>query len=186
LETSIHRLPTKDTSIHPTHATTAGPHHREETTMSATTSLRDLATTPTARLLTEDGPGVTTWLVELGRNLYVRSTPGGAAPSGTRGGRARVVVAGVEHPVMLVEVAPEVHGPLDAAFRAKYGRCTPEKVRALTSDAAAATTFRLDARRPTWAERAAGAKAAIRDRRRFVGAGRARPATGDDVPCVAC
>jgi hypothetical protein len=154
--------------------------------MSATTSLRDLATTPTVRLRTDDGPGVTTWLVELGRHLYVRSMPGGTRSSGTHGQRAHVVVAGVEHPVLLAEVAPEVHGPLDAAFRAKYGRCTPEKVRALTSDAAAATTFRLDARRLTWAERAAVARAAVRDRRRFVGAGRTGTAAGDEVPCVAC
>ncbi|PFG41601.1 uncharacterized protein DUF2255 [Isoptericola jiangsuensis] len=151
--------------------------------MTAIPSLRDLASTPTARLLTDDGPGVAAWTVVHGRDLYVRSMPGGAPVAH---GRARLLVGGAQHPVTLAEVAPEVHGPLDAAFRAKYGRRAPEKARALTSDAAAATTFRLDARRLTWAERVAAARVAVRDRRRFAGAGRTGRATGDEVPCVAC
>jgi hypothetical protein len=147
-----------------------------------TTSLRDLATTPTARLLTGEGSGATAWVVALGRDLYLRAVPGAAPFSG---GRAHVRVSGTDVPVVLTEVAPEVHGPLDDAYRAKYGRCTPEKVSLLTSDAVAATTFRIGARRSTWAERVAATRAAVRDRRRVA---RAARVTGrsDDVPCVSC
>ncbi|WP_418275328.1 DUF2255 family protein [Isoptericola jiangsuensis] len=150
--------------------------------------LRDLVTSPTARLLTGEGPGVTAWVVELGRDLYLRTVPGAAVG----GGRARVLVSGVEHLVTLADVAPEVHGPLDDAYRAKYGRCTPEKLSALVSDAAAATTFRVGVRRPTLAERLGVVRAVVRERARGARAAGARTAGARtagaraDVPCVSC
>ncbi|WP_407319671.1 DUF2255 family protein [Isoptericola halotolerans] len=118
------------------------------------TSIDALASAPVAQLLTSDGPGpgAPAWVVSLGHELYVRSAPGlgGTWPGG---GRARVRVAGAEHPVTLAEVAPEVHDLLDDAYRATYGRCGPDKVSALVSDGAAAATFRLSPRRATLWER---------------------------------
>lgn len=118
------------------------------------TSIDALSTLPVAQLLTSDGPGpgAPAWVVSLGHELYVRSAPG-AGWMRPAGGRARVRVAGEEHPVTLAEVAPEVHDLLDDAYRAKYGRCGPEKVSALVSDAAAAATFRLSPRPATLWER---------------------------------
>ncbi|WP_402463409.1 DUF2255 family protein [Isoptericola aurantiacus] len=153
-----------------------------------TPSLQDLATLPSAHLVTGEGPGTPAWTVELGHELYVRSAPGSGTPR-TSGGRAVVRVAGVEHHVTLAEVAPEVHDLLDDAYRAKYGRCTPEKVSAVVSDVAAATTFRLTPRRRPWWEVAVTALADRAPRRPSAwpagvpGAVRRR---GAEVPCTAC
>ncbi|GAA1979200.1 hypothetical protein GCM10009718_14910 [Isoptericola halotolerans] len=112
-----------------------------------------LAALPVAQLLTNDaGPATPAWVVSVGRELYVRPGPGGEA-LGLGGGRARVRTADGVHHVTLAEVAPEVHAVLDDAYRAKYGRCGPEKVSALVSDVAAAATFRLGSRRPSLWER---------------------------------
>ncbi|MFE5338737.1 DUF2255 family protein [Isoptericola sp. NPDC056578] len=100
------------------------------------------------------------WVVQLGHDLYVRSAPDAARRAG--GGRAHLQVDGTRQPVVLAEVAPELHALLDDAYLAKYGRCAPEKVGAVTSDAAAASTFRVRLRRATWGERVAGAAAAAR------------------------
>ena len=103
------------------------------------------------------------WVVQLGHDLYVR-----AAPDAARGatGRAHLQLDGARHPVVLAEVAPELHGLLDDAYLAKYGRCAPEKVGAVTSDVAAAGTFRVRLRRATWGERIAEAVDAARLARR--------------------
>lgn len=169
--------------IHPTLPATSPPRHREETeTAMPPTTLQDLASRPTAQLLTSDGagPGHPAWVVALGPELYVRSAPG---PERLRlsGGRARVRAADVVHHVTLAEVAPEVHGPLDDAYRAKYGRCAPGRV----SDARAATTFRLSPRRPTLWERTVP----LLDRAQAWW-DRVRPARtasrAGDVPCPSC
>ncbi|MFV2143928.1 MULTISPECIES: DUF2255 family protein [Isoptericola] len=150
------------------------------------TTLQDLASLPTAQLLTSDGsgPGNPAWVVSLGHDLYVRSAPGGERLH-PGGGGARVRVADVVHHVTLAEVAPEVHGPLDDAYRAKYGHCAPERVSAVVSDAAAATTFRVSTRRPTLWERTApllDRAQAWWDRVRAE-RGVARPG---EVPCPSC
>ncbi|WP_277207187.1 DUF2255 family protein [Isoptericola croceus] len=148
-------------------------------------SLQDLATLPSAQLLTSDGsgPGAAAWVVALGRELYVRTAPGADVPR-LGGGRARVRVSGVEHPVTLAEVAPEVHDLLDDAYRTKYGRCAPDKLSAVVSDVAAATTLRLSPRRPSLWERTVPLLDAVtawgRDRPRRRGA----PAA--EARCVAC
>ncbi|MCK0116724.1 DUF2255 family protein [Isoptericola sp. S6320L] len=147
-----------------------------------TAALEDLASLPTAQLLTSDGagPGSPAWLVSLGRDLYMRSAPGGERLR-PGGGRARVRVADVVHHVTLAEVAPEVHGLLDDAYRAKYGHCTPDRV----SDVAAATTFRVSTRRPSLWERTAP----LLDRGQAWW-DRVRPVRGEaragEVPCPTC
>ncbi|MGE9362391.1 DUF2255 family protein [Isoptericola nanjingensis] len=114
------------------------------------------------------------WVVQLGHDLYVRAAPGAAL--GTAG-RAHLQVDDTRQPVVLAEVAPELHGLLDDAYLAKYGRCAPEKVGAVTSDVAAASTFRVRLRRATWGERIAQA----------VDAGRlARRARRAPEPCPSC
>ena len=114
------------------------------------------------------------WVVELGHDLYVRSAPGAGR---VVGGRAHLQADGTRHPVVLAEVAPELHTLLDDAYLAKYGRCAPEKVGAVTSDLAAASTFRVRLRRATWGERLADAFEA---RRGVLGR---RPA---EQPCPTC
>lgn len=94
------------------------------------------------------------WMVQLGHDLYVRSVPDAGRRAGV--GRAHLQLDGTRQPVMLAEVAPELHALLDDAFREKYGRCTPE-IGAVTSDVAAASTFRVRLRRATWGERIAEA-----------------------------
>ncbi|MFC7876900.1 DUF2255 family protein [Isoptericola sp. NPDC057391] len=104
------------------------------------------------------------WMVRLGHDLYVRSAPEVARRAG--GGRAHLQVDGTRQPVVLAEVAPELHALLDDAYLARYGRCAPEKVAAVTSDVAAASTFRVRLRRATWGERVAEALDAARLARR--------------------
>jgi hypothetical protein len=149
-------------------------------------SLDALAAHPVAQVLTSDGagPGALAWVVSLGHELYLRSAPGSESLR-PGGGRARVRVSGVEHHVTLAEVAPEVHDLLDDAYRAKYGRCGPEKVSALVSEVAVAATFRLSPRRATlwertvpWMERAETWWARARTVRRGTGAA--------EVPCPTC
>lgn len=114
------------------------------------------------------------WVVRLGRDLYVRSAPGSVRPAG---GRAHLRVDGSRRPVVLAEVAPELHALLDDAYLAKYGRCAPEKVAAVTSDLAAASTFRVRLRRASWSERAAAAADVVRG-----ALGRQRA----EEPCPSC
>ncbi|WP_176168835.1 DUF2255 family protein [Krasilnikoviella flava] len=123
----------------------------------------------------EPGRPQRSWVVRLGHDLYVRSAPGSVGRAG--GGRAHLQVDGTRRPVMLAEVAPELHSLLDDAYLAKYGRCAAEKVATVTSDRAAATTFRVRLRRATWSEQVAAAVDSAR------GALRRRPA---EQPCPTC
>ncbi|MEL7978080.1 DUF2255 family protein [Isoptericola sp. F-RaC21] len=138
--------------------------------------LGDLATAAAVRIVPAAEPGAPSrsWVVRLGRDLYVRSAPGS---TGVAGGRAHLQVDGSRRPVVLAEVAPELHTLLDDAYLAKYGRCSPEKAAAVTSDVAAASTFRVRPRRATWAERVEDAVDAVR------GAMRRQPA---ERPCPTC
>jgi hypothetical protein len=132
-------------------------HDREETplTISSPRDLSTLAAAPAVRLVIDGAEtAAKSWVVRVGADLYVRTAPG-ALSAWWGGGPARVRVDGAEHPVVLAEVAPEVHSLIDDAYRAKYGRCAPEKVDVVVSDVAAATTFRLRPRRAPWWERVA-------------------------------
>ncbi|MFI2104399.1 DUF2255 family protein [Isoptericola sp. NPDC019693] len=145
-------------------------------TAPAALDLDPLGDLPAVRIVPAGEPGTAArgWVVRLGRDLYVRSAPGGARVAG---GRAHLQVDGARRPVLLAEVAPELHALLDDAYLAKYGRCAPEKVAAVTSDAAAASTFRVRPRRASWAERVDAALDAVR------GAARREPA---ERPCPTC
>ncbi|MEU2198714.1 DUF2255 family protein [Isoptericola sp. NPDC019482] len=138
--------------------------------------LGDLAAAAAVRIVPAGEPSAAarSWVVRLGRDLYVRSVPGGTR---VVGGRAHLQIDGSRRPVVLAEVAPELHALLDDAYRAKYGRCAPEKVAAVTSDVAVASTFRVRPRRATWAERVGAALGAVR------GAARRQPA---ERPCPTC
>jgi len=138
--------------------------------------LGDLAAAPAVRIVPAGEPGrpSRSWVVRLGRDLYVRSAPGAARVAG---GRAHLQVDGSRRPVVLAEVAPELHALLDDAYLTKYGRCAPEKVAAVTSDVAAASTFRVRPRRASWAERVAAAVDAAR---------LARRPRRDPEPCPSC
>ncbi|MCK9794065.1 DUF2255 family protein [Isoptericola sp. 4D.3] len=142
-------------------------------------SVRDLADLGGATVVQvvhaqEPGRPYRSWVVRLGRDLYVRSALGSVRPAG---GRAHLRVDGSRRPVVLAEVAPELHALLDDAYLAKYGRCSPEKVAAVTSDLAAASTFRVRPRRASWAERAEAAVDVVR------GALRRQRA---EEPCPSC
>jgi hypothetical protein len=138
--------------------------------------LGDVAAATVVQVVAGREPGAPSrsWVVRLGRDLYVRSAPGTARVAG---GRAHLQVDGSRRPVVLAEVAPELHALLDDAYLAKYGRCAPEKVAAVTSDVAAASTFRVRPRRASWAERVGAAVETAR------GALRRTPA---ERPCPTC
>ncbi|CAM3442489.1 DUF2255 family protein [Isoptericola cucumis] len=146
----------------------------------STTSPHDLGAlvaAPAVQLLAAGAEhGARSWVVRLGQDLYVRTVPGDRwSPAG----RARVRLDGAEYPVVLTEVAPELHGPLDDAYRAKYDPYGPAKVDAVLSDPATASTFRLRPQRASVRERVAGTVAALR--RRAAASPAASPA---DVPCT--
>ncbi|MFE7404741.1 DUF2255 family protein [Isoptericola sp. NPDC057559] len=135
------------------------------------TALPDLVPLAAARsvkLVVDGAAALPTWVVQVGGDLFVRSAPGARWPAGLAAGRGRVRVDGAERAVVLAEVEPELHGLLDDAYRAKYGACAPDRVAEVVSDAAAATTFRLRARRASWGERVYSVASAVRARRRVV------------------
>ncbi|WP_166844089.1 DUF2255 family protein [Isoptericola sp. BMS4] len=146
--------------------------------------LSPLAAAPTVHLVLSGAErAAKSWVVQLGTDLYVRTVPG-AVSAWSGGGPAHLRLDGAEHPVVLSEVAPEVHGPLDDAYRAKYGRCAPEKVDAVTSDAVVASTFRVRPRRlPWWTRVAARAQSARRGREALP---RVSHAGRRDVACPTC
>ncbi|MFC8596913.1 DUF2255 family protein [Isoptericola sp. NPDC057191] len=131
-----------------------------------------VATARTVKIVVDGAAALPTWVVQVGGDLFVRSAPGARWPAGVVAGQGRVRVAGsvgvLERPVVLAEVEPELHGLLDDAYRAKYGACAPDRVAEVVSDAAAATTFRVRARRASWRERVLALARAVRDRRRVV------------------
>ncbi|MFD6175644.1 MULTISPECIES: DUF2255 family protein [unclassified Isoptericola] len=132
-----------------------------------------LAAARSVKLVVDGAAALPTWVVQVGGDLFVRSAPGARWPAGLAAGRGRVRVDGaasgtVERAVVLAEVEPELHGLLDDAYRAKYGACAPERVAEVVSDAAAATTFRIRARRASWGERVYAVASAARARRRVV------------------
>lgn len=150
--------------------------------ISSPRDLSPLAAAPTVHLVLSGAErAAKSWVVQLGEELYVRTVPGSVS-SWWGGGPAHIRLDGAEHPVVLSEVAPEVHGPLDDAYRAKYGRCAPEKVDAVMSEAAVASTFRVRLRRVPWWARVAGRAEAAR-RRRADGARAARSGRPGDVVC---
>ncbi|GAA1723980.1 DUF2255 family protein [Isoptericola hypogeus] len=145
-------------------------------TTTGTHDIGALAAAPAVHLLAADAErGARSWVVRLGRDLYVRTVPG---DGWSRAGRARVRLDGAEYPVVLTEVAPELHGPLDDAYRAKYDGYGRAKIDAVLSDTATAATFRLRPRRVTVGERVTQAVAALRLRVATAG-----PVRDADAPC---
>jgi hypothetical protein len=88
---------------------------------------------------------VTMWVVRDGDDLYVRSV-NGRGSSWFRGARirheARISAGGIEKDVSLVET-DAVNDVVDAAYRAKYGRCYPSIVPSMVTPEARAATLRL-------------------------------------------
>jgi hypothetical protein len=76
-------------------------------------------------------PYVTMWVVRVDDDLYVRSAYGPNNPWYRRArasGRGRIRVGGVERDVAFGEADPQVHGAIDATYRAKYDRYGPKIV----------------------------------------------------------
>ncbi|MEU4094251.1 DUF2255 family protein [Streptomyces sp. NPDC026673] len=100
--------------------------------------------------LRDDGtlaPPTTIWVVRDGAELFVRAFRGRggawfrAAPARHEG---RISAAGVERGVTFVEVDdPAVNERLDAAYRGKYSRYSPEYVDPMVAGAARAATLKL-------------------------------------------
>ncbi|MGZ0198925.1 DUF2255 family protein [Streptomyces sp. RM1] len=91
---------------------------------------------------------VTMWVVRAGDRLYVRSVKGTGGPwyRGARSQRrGRISAGGVERDVVFHEAGPEEYGPVDAAYRAKYGRY-PSIVEHVLTEQARAATLRVETR----------------------------------------
>lgn len=83
------------------------------------------------------------WVVCADDQVYVRSwhrRDTGWFGDAVRSGRARIRVPGLEADVTVEDVGDSGRGPVDAAYRAKYGAAGSES---MVSPAAAATTLRL-------------------------------------------
>ncbi|AEG44443.1 DUF2255 family protein [Isoptericola variabilis] len=153
--------------------------------------LTTLASAPTLTLRTARAERpVRTWVVRLGRELYVRPAPGtDAAWAGAVLDGGHVAAGG--RPVALAEAAPEVHAVLDEAYVAKYGRCAGERVADVVTDAAATATFRVHPRRATVAEAVSAAAGTLARRARSGVRSTARAARAvrpgrAPSPCPAC
>jgi len=91
-------------------------------------------------------PFVTIWVVRAGDNLYVRSAYGTDNPWYRRAkasGRGRIRAGGIERDITFEVPGGEVHGPIDAAYHAKYDQYGPRIVGSVVGEAAAAGTLRL-------------------------------------------
>ena len=90
---------------------------------------------------------VTIWVVRVGADLYVRSANGRAGAwfrrTQTRH-EGRIQAGGVEKDVTFVEEAgPGINDQIDAAYRAKYRRYSPQYVDPIVAPGARAATIKL-------------------------------------------
>jgi hypothetical protein len=86
------------------------------------------------------------WVVRKDNELYVRSYKGAGAGwyRGTQAShQGHVQAGGVEKDVTFVDVDRSLDGPIDDAYRAKYGRFGGSYVDPMVAPAAQATTLRL-------------------------------------------
>jgi hypothetical protein len=100
----------------------------------------------------EDGtlrPHVTMWVVRVNGDLYVRSAYGPENPWYRRAkasGTGRIRAGGMERDVTFREADGDAHGPIDAAYHAKYDRYGPAIVGSVVGATAAPVTIRLTPR----------------------------------------
>ncbi|HEY5516608.1 MAG TPA: DUF2255 family protein [Pengzhenrongella sp.] len=91
-------------------------------------------------------PYVTTWVVRLSDDLYVRSAYGpdnGWFRRARASGAGRIRAAGVERDVAFEATGPAVDAELHAAYHAKYDRYGAGMVGTVVSTEAARATLRL-------------------------------------------
>jgi hypothetical protein len=91
-------------------------------------------------------PFITTWVVRLGDELYVRSAYGPEngwfrRARASRAGQIRA--GGVERDIGFDEPGHDIDAELDAAYHAKYDRYGPAIVGTVVSPEAARSTLRL-------------------------------------------
>jgi hypothetical protein len=89
---------------------------------------------------------VTTWVVRVGDDLYVRSAYGPDNPwyrRATGAGAGRIRAGGVERDVTFASAEPAVQADIDAAYHVKYDRYGPQIVGSVTGRDAHAVTIRL-------------------------------------------
>jgi len=95
---------------------------------------------------------VTIWVVRVGDDLYVRSAYGPTS-AWFRGTKVRheghIRAGGIEKDVAFVdEVAPDINGGVDAAYRTKYRHYAASIITSMVSQEIRSTTIKL-APRPT-------------------------------------
>ena len=91
-------------------------------------------------------PYVTTWVVRVGDDLYVRSAYGAENPwfrRATTSGIGRIRADGVERDVTFSEADPNVQTTIDTAYHAKYDRYGPKIVTTVVGLEAHAVTIKL-------------------------------------------
>ena len=91
------------------------------------------------------------WVVRVGDDVYVRSwrgTGGRWFRAAQASHEARIRASGLEKDVVLEDAGDDVNDPVDAAYRAKYGRYTGY-VGSMVRSEARATTLRLVPRATT-------------------------------------
>ena len=91
-------------------------------------------------------PYVTTWVVRVDDDVYVRSAHGpgnGWYRRATKSGSGRIRASGVERDVTCVTADPTLHAAIDAAYHAKYDRFGPQIVGTVVGPDAANVTLRL-------------------------------------------
>jgi hypothetical protein len=91
-------------------------------------------------------PFVTIWTVRVGDDIYVRSAYGpsnGWFRRARSSGTGRIRAGGVEKDVRFEAPEGDVHGPVDAAYHAKYDRHGEAIVRTVTGDHVTGETLRL-------------------------------------------
>jgi hypothetical protein len=91
-------------------------------------------------------PFVTTWVVRVGDDVYVRSAYGYANPWFQRAlasGEGRIRTGGVERDVTFEVPGASMDADVSAAYHAKYDRYGPTIVGTVVSPEAARSTLRL-------------------------------------------
>ena len=89
---------------------------------------------------------VTTWVVRLGDDLYVRSV-NGRTSAWFRGTQVRheghIEAGGLDKDVTFVDADPEINDQIDAAYRTKYHRYAASIINHIVSAGARSTTMKL-------------------------------------------
>lgn len=115
--------------------------------MNISWSSEELATlAKTDELKLQLGKSVIIWMVPVDGQLFVRSVNGRTSQwfrNAQAQAKGRISVGKLSKEVQLVEAGEGLHDPIDAAFRAKYGRYARSIVDSIVSSKAQSATLQL-------------------------------------------